>query len=150
MLKGINTLMTPELLDVLSRMGHGDTIAVVDSNYPAYSAGVPVIAMPSLNCPEAVRIVVELMPLDTFIDAPVRYMEGAGDTEVREVTRDVLAVASELERREVQGEAVERFAFHEEARSARAIIHTQETRPDGCYLLTKGVLPAFGPDGRPL
>ena len=28
MLKGINPLMTPELLTALARMGHGDTIAV--------------------------------------------------------------------------------------------------------------------------
>lgn len=150
MLKGINPLMTPDLLHVLARMGHGDTIAVVDSNYPAYAAGAPVVPMPSLDAPAAVRLVVELMPLDTFIDAPVRYMEGAGDTGPREVTRDVLAVASELEGREVRGEPVERFAFYEAARGASAVIHTQETRPYGCYLLTKGVLPAFGPDGEVL
>ena len=41
MLKGINPLMTPELLTALARMGHGDTIAVVDSNYPAYATGRP-------------------------------------------------------------------------------------------------------------
>jgi len=146
-LKGINTLMTPELLGVLARMGHGDVIAVVDSNYPAYAAGPPVIPMPSLNSPEAVRLVVELMPLDTFVDAPVRYMIGAGDTELREVTREVLAVSTELEGREISGASMERFDFYEAARSASAVIHTQETRPYGCYLLTKGVLPAFGPQG---
>ena len=41
MLKGINSLMTPEPLTALARMGHGDTIAVVDSNYPAYATGRP-------------------------------------------------------------------------------------------------------------
>ena len=41
MLKGINPLMTPEPLTALARMGHGDTIAVVDSNYPAYATGRP-------------------------------------------------------------------------------------------------------------
>lgn len=145
MLKGINPLMTPELLAVLARMGHGDVIAVVDSNYPAYTAGPPVLPMHSLDAPAAVRLITELIPLDTFVDAPVRYMIGQDDTELREVTRDVLAVASEVEGREIAGADVARLDFYEAARGAVAVVHTQESRPYGCYLLTKGVWPTFGP-----
>lgn len=39
MLKGIDPLISPELLLVLARMGHGDTIAIVDANFPAASVG---------------------------------------------------------------------------------------------------------------
>lgn len=147
MLKGINTLVTPELLFALARMGHGDTIAVVDSNYPAYAAGREVVPMPSLTSPEAVRIITELISLDTFVDAPIAYMEGAPGEELREVTRQVLDVASEVEGRPITGEAVERHDFYGRAAGATVVVHTQETRPYGCYILTKGVLPVFGPEG---
>ena len=146
MLKGINPLMTPELLTALARMGHGDTIAVVDSNYPAYATGRPVVPMPSLDAPEAVRLIVELMPLDTFVEAPVQYMTGAAGEDMREVTRDVLDAAARTEGRAIHGAPLDRFDFYERARAATIVVHTQETRPYGCYLLTKGDLPTFGPE----
>jgi len=43
MLKGLDPLLSPELLRVLRAMGHGDDIVVVDANYPAASAGPLVI-----------------------------------------------------------------------------------------------------------
>jgi L-fucose mutarotase/ribose pyranase (RbsD/FucU family) len=33
MLKGINPLLTPELLKVLAEMGHGDEIVIADANF---------------------------------------------------------------------------------------------------------------------
>ena len=45
MLKGLDPLLTPELLSILRAMGHGDEIVVVDGNYPANSAGPPVIRL---------------------------------------------------------------------------------------------------------
>ena len=35
MLKGIDPRLSPELLYLLARMGHGDDLAIVDSNHPA-------------------------------------------------------------------------------------------------------------------
>ena len=37
MLKTLTVLRTPDLLHVLASMGHGDEIALVDSNFPAVS-----------------------------------------------------------------------------------------------------------------
>ncbi|MDR2470409.1 MAG: hypothetical protein LBD27_08060, partial [Tannerella sp.] len=37
MLKGISPLISPELLKVLSEMGHGDEIVFGDSNFPSAS-----------------------------------------------------------------------------------------------------------------
>ena len=34
MLKGLDPLLSPELLSTLRAMGHGDEIAIVDGNYP--------------------------------------------------------------------------------------------------------------------
>ena len=37
MLKGINPRITPEMLYVMAQMGHGDDLAIVDANFPAYA-----------------------------------------------------------------------------------------------------------------
>ena len=39
MLKGIDPLLSPELLATLRAMGHGDEIALVDGNYPGLEHG---------------------------------------------------------------------------------------------------------------
>ena len=40
MLWGIDPLLDAELLYALRRMGHGDEIVVVDTNYPAASTAI--------------------------------------------------------------------------------------------------------------
>ena len=37
MLIGVNPILGPEILYTLRSMGHGDTLAIVDSNFPANS-----------------------------------------------------------------------------------------------------------------
>lgn len=37
MLKGIPSLLSPELLKILMEMGHGDEIVIGDGNFPAAS-----------------------------------------------------------------------------------------------------------------
>ena len=48
MLKGIDPLLTPELLMHLCAMGHGEWVAVVDANFTAdfLSHGKPVVRLP--------------------------------------------------------------------------------------------------------
>ncbi len=43
MLKNIDPLLSGSLLELLDRMGHGDVVALVDRNFPAYRYGAPVI-----------------------------------------------------------------------------------------------------------
>ena len=48
MLKGIDPLLTPELLKLLAEMGHDDAIVLADANFTAMSlgAGKPVLRLP--------------------------------------------------------------------------------------------------------
>ena len=39
MLKGLSPLLTPELLKILSEMGHGDEIVLADGNFPSEAIG---------------------------------------------------------------------------------------------------------------
>src|SRR4051794_37523938 len=89
MLKGINPLLSPALLHVLAAMGHGDELAVVDRNYPAYGAGRPVIHLDGVATTAALTAILEHLPLDTFVKRPLLHMH-EGDA-----TGSVLAVHTE-------------------------------------------------------
>jgi len=141
MLKNIDPLISPELLSTLARMGHGDTIAVVDNNYPAYAAGVPVIRMDGSNAVDAVAAILTLLPIDYFVEQPVARMAVVNrHSEVPAVAKEVLAEIDEAEGRPRGVEILERFAFYERAKTVSTIVATGETRAYGCFILTKGVI----------
>ena len=74
MLKGIDPLLTPDLLRLLAQMGHGDVLAVVDRNYPAHAAGAPVVELAGADLVGALRAILAVLPVDTFIDPPAWHM----------------------------------------------------------------------------
>ena len=141
MLKGLDPLLSPDLLHVLAQMGHGDEIALVDRNFPAASTARRLVRLDGCDPPAAVRAVLSVLPLDTFVDRPLAAMQVVDKpAEIPAVQQQVFAIARELEAREVEVERVERFAFYERARAAFAVVATSEARPYGCVLLTKGVI----------
>jgi L-fucose mutarotase len=139
-LKNVDPLLVPRLLHRLAAMGHGDEIAVVDRNYPAYSAGPEVIELAGVGTTEAVRAILTVLPLDTFVDRPVLHMEPVSGEPVLPIHREVLELASAAEGRGVAAQRLARHEFYERARSAAAIVATTEDRPYGCFLLVKGVI----------
>ncbi|MGO4750175.1 RbsD/FucU domain-containing protein, partial [Streptomyces sp. 2MCAF27] len=78
MLKGLDPLLTPDLLYALAQMGHGDTIALVDRNFPAHSVNDRVIRLDGTDAVSAGRAVLGLLPLDTFIPEPIARMAVVG------------------------------------------------------------------------
>ena len=83
MLKGIPKIISPELLKALSEMGHGDTLVIADGNFPAESIGknAIVIRYDAIGVTPLLKAILELFPLDTYVQKPVSLMEVvAGDT----------------------------------------------------------------------
>ena len=72
MLKGIPAILSPELLKVLTEMGHGDEIVLADGNFPAESMGqnAVVIRSDGHTVPEILdaHSVDERAPLDSLAD----------------------------------------------------------------------------------
>lgn len=141
MLKGINPLLTPELLQALRAMGHGDTIAIVDANFPAASTGPPVHRLAGASATDAADAVLSVLPLDDFVPAAAWCMEVVGDAAAE------LPVMAEFRAaiRRHEGEAfalhrLERFEFYAQAAKAFCIVSTSETRLYGNLLLKKGVV----------
>ena len=141
MLKGIDPVLTPELLHVLASMGHGDELVLVDRNFPAVSVGRRVVRLDGCDLPRAARAILSLFPVDTFVERPVAAMQMVDTPDVvPDVQQDVFALVDAAEGREVGVERVERFAFYERAKRAFAVVTTTEDRPYGCVALTKGVV----------
>ncbi len=141
MLKNIDPLLTGALLNLLDEMGHGDVLALVDRNFPAYRYDTPVIDLRGANTDAAARAILSVFPLDTFIDDPIHRMEIDGSPdEINGATAALQAAADAAEGRAVTITSVERFAFYVEAQNAYAIVQTGETIGYGCYLLRKGVV----------
>ena len=142
MLKHIPTLITPDLLHSLARMGHGDRLAVVDSNYPAASRHPRVHTIFGADTFQATRAVMKLLPLDDFVEPAALRMVPDGDRSFRSPSHDDFeAELARAEGRQVHAHPLERSAFYEAAATAFAVVHTSDPRPFSCFLLTKGVLP---------
>jgi L-fucose mutarotase len=144
MLKGINPLLTPELLKVLMEMGHDDALVLADANFTAMSiaAGKPVLRLPGSSMEQAVQAVNSVLPLAADVDHPVAFMQ-VSDTQspyLSEVQRDVLAILRPDLLSGQSAEPVERFAFYDRARAAYAIVITGERQPFGNFILRKGVI----------
>jgi L-fucose mutarotase len=146
MLKGIDPVLTADLLHALMLMGHGDDIVVCDVNHPAASIAAETVhgrllTLAGCDIPRATRAILSLMPLDTFVEAPVKRMKVVGDPDrLVDVHRLMQATLDEAEGRPVTVEALERFAFYEAARRAFAIVRTSDPGPYGCFILRKGVV----------
>jgi len=139
MLIGLHPLLTPDLLHALAAMGHGDTIALVDANYPA-TRGKRLIPMPGAGVAAVLEAALTLLPLDTFIPDPAIVMDVVDESgTIPPAVADINAVLRA--RGAKPAKAMERFAFYEAANSAYAIVHTGERRFYGNIILTKGVIP---------
>ena len=77
MLKGIPKILSPELLKVLCEMGHSDRIVIADGNFPAESMGKDaiVIRCDGHGVPELLDAILQVIPLDTYVDNSINLME---------------------------------------------------------------------------
>ncbi|MFN4204587.1 MAG: RbsD/FucU family protein [Tabrizicola sp.] len=146
MLKGIDQRLSAEVVHVLMLMGHGDDLVLCDVNHPAATIAAEtthgrLIDMAGCDLPTAARAILSLMPLDTFVPAPVTRMQVVGDPEARmPVFARMQAVLDAAEGRQVAMQALERFEFYAAAKRAFAIIRTSDSGPYGCFILKKGVV----------
>lgn len=140
MLKNIPPILSPDLLHALRAMGHGDEIVIVDANYPAESAGPPVIRLDGLLATDVADAVLSLMPLDDFVDEAAFAMEVVGNPRKREQTHKEFDRLVKKHERAMKLSLLERFAFYARAAEAFVIVQTGERRLYGNILLKKGVV----------
>ena len=146
MLKGIPPRLSADIVHALMLMGHGDDLVICDVNHPAATIAAEttygsLLNLPGCGIPEAAEAILTLMPLDTFVPAPVWRMEMVGNPEgVVPVFAAMQAVLDRSQGRPLRMDRLERFAFYEAAKRAFCIIRTSDPGPYGCFILRKGVV----------
>jgi L-fucose mutarotase len=146
MLKGIDQRLSAEIVHVLMLMGHGDDLVLADVNHPAATIAAEttygrLIDMAGCDIPTAARAILSLMPLDTFVPAPVARMQVVGNPGAQvPIFARMQGVIDAAEGRPVEMQALERFDFYAAAKRSFAIIRTADSGPYGCFILKKGVV----------
>ena len=142
MLKGISPLISPQLLEVMARMGHGDELVLADAHFPGESLGKRVIRADGLRIADLLEAILPLFELDSYVPHPVIMMEPvAGDQLDPKVEmsykQSILLTNPDLP----PIKRLDRYTFYERARNAFAVVMTGETAKYGNVILIKGVTP---------
>jgi len=142
MLKNIPSILTPELLKILMEMGHGDELIIGDGNFPAASHAQKLVRCDGHDVPTLLNAILQLFPLDRFVEYPVALMAVVDGSEENEPpiwsTYKEIIKSHEPVNNAIKLE--ERFAFYERAKKAYAIIATGETALYANVILKKGVI----------
>jgi L-fucose mutarotase len=142
MLKGISPLISPELLEVMARMGHGDELVLADAYFPGESLGKRIIRADGITIADLLEAIMPLFELDTYVPHPLIMMEPvAGDQLDSEVEASYLKSISITNPDVPPVKRLDRYAFYERAKNAFAVVMTGETAKYGNVLLIKGVTP---------
>jgi L-fucose mutarotase len=154
LLKGIDPILTADLLYVLRSMGHGDKLCICDCNFPAYKVAKKTTSQKcivlNVSLPEALDAICSVFPLDYFVSSPACFMAPQKGVDLPPAGAEVhaqLELAIRKHSPDVNLLPKERFDFYNESETCFAVVQTLERRPYGNVVLTKGVV---GPDGMDL
>lgn len=138
MLKNINPLLSPELLKILSEMGHSDEIVIADGNFPAETMGKRVIRADGICAPEMLDAILSVIPLDQYDDNNFVLMEVVPGDSVVPIIWDSYEEILKKYEREAKVTYMERFAYYERAKKAFAVVATGEAAQYANIILKKG------------
>lgn len=142
MLKGISPLISPELLAVLARMGHGDEIILADAHFPGESFNGRVLRADGLRIPQLLEAILPLFELDAYVPHPLAMMAAVPGDVLDPAVEEAYLKSIHVSNPDAPAiERIERFGFYERAKSAFAVVMTGETAKYGNIILKKGVTP---------
>jgi L-fucose mutarotase len=141
MLKGIDPLISPPLMNVLMDMGHGDEIVFADANFPAASHAQRLVHYNGQPLVGVLRSALTLMPLDYAVNfsgilmAPTRALR-----EDPEIWADLAALLATQKEGDKPFLKLEKPEFYERARRAYAVVSTGEQRLFSNIIVRMGVV----------
>ena len=142
MLKGISPALSPELLAVLSAMGHGDEIVLADAHFPGETMGKRCLRADGLSVVALLEGILPLFELDNYVEAPVVMMAPkAGDTVDPTVEPSYRKVVDKYAPKTPPIGKIGRFDFYDRAKQAYAVVMTGATAKYANVILKKGVTP---------
>ena len=146
-LKGVPTILSPDLLHAIASMGHGDEIVLADANFPAASTaseGAILIDASGHGIPDLLEAILQFFPLDTFVLNPVVLMDLVSSDKEKDmkvpIWDEYQKICNKAEDRHIDMYKMERFKFYERAKSAFAIVATGESALYANIILMKGIV----------
>ena len=142
MLKGISPVVSPELLKVIAEMGHGDELVISDGNFPGASVGRRCVRLDGHGGAEVMRGLIDLFPLDDFVEAPLAVMEvpkGMFPGDQAPIWAEFKKIAA-LDLPDAKFEFMEHEAFIDRCRRAYCVVQTGEKALYANIILRKGVV----------
>lgn len=142
MLRGISPLLSPEILALLCRMGHGDEVVLADAHFPGETFNGRVLRADGLRIPDLLNAILPLMVLDQYVPEALFMMAPVpGDSLDPAVETSYRAAIERHVNPKPPIKRVERYDFYEQARKAFAVVMTGELAKYGNIILKKGVTP---------
>lgn len=142
MLKGISPVLSPELLAVLCRMGHGEEIILADAHFPGESVAKLIVRADGIKIPELLDGILPLFELDQYVDHPLVMMAAVEGDELDPAVEE--SYMKPISKHAPEAPAIlriDRFDFYDRAKESFAVVMTGETAKYGNIILKKGVTP---------
>ncbi|WP_160719582.1 L-fucose mutarotase [Bacillus sp. USDA818B3_A] len=140
MLKGIPSIISPDLMKALMEMGHGDEIVLADGHFPAASHATQLIRCDGHGIPELLDAILRFFPLDTYTDHPIALMAVVpGDPVHPVIWEEYKGIAENHWEKPIYFEYMERFAFYERTKKSFAVVATSEKAQYANIILKKGI-----------
>lgn len=142
MLKGIPSLLSPELLRIIMEMGHGDELVLGDGNFPAASCARRLIRADGHGVPALLDALLRLFPLDSLAAEPAAVMQvDPGDSVVPVIWDDYKRIIRKHEGdRAARIQELERSVFYDKCKNAYAVVATGESALYANVIIRKGVV----------
>jgi L-fucose mutarotase len=138
MLKGINKLLSPDLLKIMMEMGHGDELVLGDGNFPAASHAQRLVRADGHNIPAILDALLPLFPLDYAVDFTAVLMDSRGqDPAVWKIYKEKLSAYPDGDK---QFLVIAKPDFYERAKQAYCIVATGESERFANIIIRKGVI----------
>lgn len=140
MLKGIPSLLGPELLATLRAMGHGDELAIVDGNYPAQEHARRLVRADGHGLIEVIDAVLTVLPIDDFVPQALFSASVKGDPAVLDPVHHEIIDICAKHAPEYSVIALPGRDFYDRVKQAYAVIATGEPRLYGNFIVRKGII----------
>jgi L-fucose mutarotase len=140
MLKGIDPILSPELLSALRAMGHGDEIAIVDGNYPGQEHARRLVRLDGHHLIPVLDAILSVLPIDDFVPEAIFRATVKQDRDALDpVHRDIIECCRKHEPAQPVVPLVG-ADFYPRVKATHTVVQTSEPRLYGNVILRKGVI----------
>ncbi len=141
MLKGIPSVLSPDLFKTLMEMGHGDEIVLADGNFPAFAYPSRIVRCDGQGISKLLDAILQFMHLDSYVENPTAFMAVlADDHYIPEIWREYRAIGAKHEHGGLREKMLQKPEFYERAAKSYAVVVTSEQALYANLILKKGVV----------